>query len=75
MSHQNSQVVPNPLPCNGDPTIQEAAAENGVHTNTVRRWIRQGRITAYRVGPRRIRIDRASLTAVITPIAPRPESL
>jgi excisionase family DNA binding protein len=43
------------------PTIQQTADYFGVDTKTVRRWIAQGRLIAYRVGPRLIRIDRDSV--------------
>ena len=39
-----------------DLSIQEAAHARGVTTKTVRRWIAQGLVPAYRVGPRLIRI-------------------
>jgi excisionase family DNA binding protein len=44
-------------------SIQQAAAEADVCDKTIRRWIAQGRITAYRVGPRLIRIDLDQLDA------------
>jgi excisionase family DNA binding protein len=40
------------------PTINQTAEYFGVDVKTVRRWIAQGRLTAYRIGPRLIRIDR-----------------
>ena len=39
-----------------DLSIQEAAHARGVTTKTVRRWIAQGLVPAYRVGPKLIRI-------------------
>jgi excisionase family DNA binding protein len=38
-------------------TIPQAAKAYGVSPTTVRRWIASGRVTAYRVGPRMIRLD------------------
>jgi excisionase family DNA binding protein len=38
-------------------TLAEAAATYAVSARTLRRWIDAGRITAYRVGPRMIRLD------------------
>ena len=47
------------------PTVNSAADWVGVHPGTLRRWIREGRLTAYRVGPRRLRIDPASLNDLV----------
>ena len=68
MTTNSAQVPPKVLPCNGDPTVREAAAETGTHHNTIRKWISEGRIEAYRVGPRVIRIKRESLQNLITPV-------
>ncbi|PND54350.1 hypothetical protein CRM90_28470 [Mycobacterium sp. ENV421] len=38
-------------------TIEQVAEQFGVSTRTVRRYIADGRLTAYRVGPRMIRLD------------------
>jgi excisionase family DNA binding protein len=38
-------------------TTAEAAAHYGVTVRTVRRWYVSGLITAYRVGPRLVRVD------------------
>lgn len=38
-------------------SVQEVADQFGVSTKTVRRYIADGRLTAYRVGPKLIRID------------------
>jgi excisionase family DNA binding protein len=38
-------------------SMQEAADTYGVSTKTIRRYIASGRLTAYRVGPRLIRLD------------------
>lgn len=50
------------------PTIKAAAEYLGVDPKTIRRWISQGRLTAYRVGPRLIRIDRDSLFKIARPV-------
>jgi excisionase family DNA binding protein len=50
------------------PTIKQSAEFFGVDVKTVRRWIAQGRLTAYRVGPRLIRIDRNSILKLASPI-------
>lgn len=52
-------------------SIQNAAAEAGVHPGTIRRWISQGRITGYRMGPRLIRVDLDEITGMLTPIGGR----
>lgn len=49
-------------------TIHEAAEHLGVDPKTIRRYISQGRLTAVRVGPRLIRIDRESLEKLGTPV-------
>jgi excisionase family DNA binding protein len=43
------------------PTIKQAADYHQVDIKTIRRWIQQGRITAVRVGPRLLRLDRDSV--------------
>lgn len=37
--------------------IPEAAEHYGVHPITMRRWIKSGHITGYRVGPRLLMVD------------------
>jgi excisionase family DNA binding protein len=44
------------------PTIKQAAEYHHMDIKTVRRWIQQGRITAHRVGPRLLRLDRDSVS-------------
>lgn len=48
-------------------TIAEAAGLLKVSTVTLHRWIKQGRLPAYHVGPKAIRIRRADLATVIAP--------
>jgi excisionase family DNA binding protein len=50
------------------PTIKQAAEFFGVDIKTIRRWIAQGRLSAYRVGPRLIRIERDSILKLCKPI-------
>jgi excisionase family DNA binding protein len=50
------------------PDIKATAAYLGVDPKTVRRYIAQGYLTAYRVGPKLIRVDRASILALGSPI-------
>ncbi len=46
----------------------EAAEYAGINVRTLRRYIAAGRVTAYRMGPRLIRVDRAELDAMLRPI-------
>lgn len=48
-------------------TIPEAARILDVSVATVSRWIAAGRLEAYRVGPRTIRIRKDQLQSLITP--------
>ena len=50
-------------------TMTEAAKLLKVSTVTLKRWLKQGRLPAYHAGPRAIRIRRADLANVLTPIA------
>lgn len=43
------------------PTTKQVSEFFGVDIRTIRRWISQGLLTAHRVGPRLIRIDRESV--------------
>lgn len=58
-------------------TVSEAARALRVSVPTIKRWLKDGRIPAYHVGPRSIRIRRADLTRVLTPmreeVSPMPE--
>ena len=67
MSTQDARATRKPLrPCEY-PTVERAADDCGVSTETVRRWIREGRLAAIRVGPRRLRIDPESLAQMVQP--------
>lgn len=48
-------------------SVAEAAELLGVSPSTVWRWIDAGRLPAYRVGPKNIRIARADVEAAIRP--------
>jgi excisionase family DNA binding protein len=48
-------------------TLTEAAKLLKVSVVTLRRWIKQGRLPAYHVGPRKLRIKRRDLTKAFTP--------
>jgi excisionase family DNA binding protein len=45
-----------------------AAGALGCSTKTVRRYIAEGRLTGYRMGPRLIRIDLNEIDALLSPI-------
>lgn len=49
--------------------ISEAATIFDVHHSTVRRWISQGRITGYRLGPRMLRVDLNEIESMLRPLA------
>jgi excisionase family DNA binding protein len=51
-------------------TKTEAAKLAGVSIKTIDRWISQGRIKAYRLGPRLVRIEEKSLFEVWERILP-----
>ena len=48
-------------------TLPEAAKLLKVSVVTLRRWIKQGRLPAYHVGPRKVRIKRRDLAKAFTP--------
>src|SRR5918999_2101998 len=48
-------------------TLPEAATLLKVSVVTIRRWIKQGRLPAYHVGPRKVRINRSDLSKAFTP--------
>lgn len=45
-------------------TVPEAARRTGRHPETIRRWIRAGRLRAHKVGTQHV-IDEADLDAII----------
>lgn len=49
-------------------SLDEAAEYLGVSTLTCRRWIASGRIRAYRVGPKFIRVDLDEVDGLLEPI-------
>lgn len=49
-------------------TIAEAAEQRDCHPRTIRRRIADGTLTAYRMGPRLIRIDADELDKLMHPI-------
>lgn len=53
-------------------TIDQAAALLDVDRSTVRRWIGKGKLPAYRLGERHVRLKRSDLDRIVTPIARTP---
>lgn len=51
-------------------TVGEAAALLRVAPSTIRRWIREGDVPAYRIGRRRVALKRDELSTLITPARP-----
>lgn len=49
-------------------SLADAADRLGCSPRTIRRWIAEGRLTAYRLGSRAIRIDLEQIDALLTPI-------
>lgn len=49
-------------------SIAQAAEELGLTEKTVRRYIAAGRLPAYRVGPRNVRIKTSDLESLLVPI-------
>lgn len=52
-------------------SLAQAAHRTHVSTRTLRRWIAQGRLEAYRAGPRLLRVDPAAVDAVMMPVVRR----
>ncbi|MCC7022682.1 MAG: helix-turn-helix domain-containing protein [Thermomicrobiales bacterium] len=52
--------------------MAEAAEMLRVASSTIRRWIREGDLPAYRIGKRRVALKRADLEAMIGPISEEP---
>jgi excisionase family DNA binding protein len=50
-------------------TVTEAATLVRVAPSTIRRWIREGNLPAYRLGPRRVGLKREDLATLVTPIS------
>lgn len=50
-------------------TLNEAAVILGCSTRTVRRFIEDGALTKYRLGPRLIKVDLNELDALLVPIS------
>jgi excisionase family DNA binding protein len=58
-----------------DPTrrwapLKQAAAQSGISYRTLLSWVAQGRIQAYRFGPRLLQVDLDELAALRVPVTP-----
>ena len=51
-------------------TLEDAANACGVSNLTIRRWITEGRLRAYRLGPRLIRVETEDINAMFEPLGP-----
>lgn len=51
-------------------TVAEAATLLRVAPSTIRRWIREGDVPAYRIGRRRVALKREELSSLIAPTRP-----
>lgn len=49
-------------------SIADAAQYTATSTKTIRRWLANGSLTGYRIGPRLIRVDLNELDAGLRPI-------
>ena len=49
-------------------TVTEAATRLRVAPSTIRRWIREGDLPAYRLGRRRVGLKRGDLDRMVTPV-------
>jgi len=49
-------------------SVTEAAQALSVSVPTIKRWLKAGRLPAYHLGPRYIRIRRSDLARVLTPL-------
>jgi excisionase family DNA binding protein len=47
--------------------LKQAAAQSGISYRTLLHWVRQGRIQAYRFGPRLLQVDLNELDALRVP--------
>ncbi|MGH2562547.1 MAG: helix-turn-helix domain-containing protein [Thermomicrobiales bacterium] len=53
-------------------TMREAAEFLRVSEVTISRWIKQGRLPSFHVGPRAVRIRRADVDAMLRPVSDAP---
>ena len=56
-------------------TASQAARLLSVHISTIRRWIKQGKLPAYRVGDKGVRVRHADVVRLITPFVQQPQTI
>jgi excisionase family DNA binding protein len=61
-------AISHPVAPDEELTVKEAALRKKLHPNTIRNWIAQGLLPAHRIGERLVRINKADLDALATPI-------
>lgn len=55
--------------------LAKIAANEGIPVDTLRRWVREGRIQATRIGPRKLYLDPAEVAKLKTPVGAAPVAL
>jgi len=68
---ESAPLTPAPEAASPLLTPEDAAAMLGVCGASVHRFIKQGRLPAYRVGPRLIRVRRSDVEAFLQPVRTR----
>lgn len=53
-------------------SVAQAAEQLSVHPSTIRRWIDQGRLAAYRLGEKRVGVRPSDLARLVAPRVARP---
>ena len=51
-------------------SVAEAATYADVSTRTIRRYIAEGRLTGYRIGPRLVKVNLADIDGLARPMTP-----
>lgn len=67
---QRAPVNPPAAPRRRYCTVEQAAEFYGVNERTVRKWITEGRLTAYRIGNHLLRLDWSEVEALAVRLHP-----